>query len=371
MLALEAGRRRLRARVLERDHIGAHTTANWFRIIHGGFRYLQSLDIVRTRQSSAERRWFLNFAPDLVRPMDFLLPLYGDGLKRPAALRAAFLLEQMVTPGRNSGLLPEARIAPGKTLTVEQTVETFATVRREGLLGAALWQDAVAMDDQALLMRLKQAAQDAGAVFEEFTPVEALSTLGGRVDGVSVGGNDHGKRKAPVVINAAGPWSQNLTQTFGNPVAGLFHPILAFNLLLDRKPLAKTGLAIAAPASQSPLLFLMPFGEQILAGTWYDESTVVEDKAEVSKMAVDEFLEALADAAPALGATQKDVVQTFPGWQPLVKAGSNKVSDRPIVVDHAEQGGPFGLFSVSGVKYTTARLVAEGLIDRIVKQQHG
>lgn len=369
MLALEAGRRGLRALVLERDSIGAATTASWFRIVHGGFRYLQSLDFVRTRQSSAERRWFLNFAPDLVRPLSFLLPLYGGGLKRPTALSAAFLLEQLLTPGRNRGLPPEARIAAGKTLSIAQTIATFEDVRREGLLGAALWQDAVVMHDRALLERLRHAAEGAGAIFEEFAPVEALQAAAGRVDGVVVGGANHGVRTAPVVINAAGPWSESVAGKLGSPVAGLFQPILAFNLLLDRKPLTKTGLAIAAAKPNSPLLFLMPYGEQTFAGTWYDECSTVDDKAEASEEAIDRFLAALAEAAPTLGATRSDVVQTFAGWQPLAKPGSTKVSDRPLIVDHAEHGGPSGLFSVSGVKYTTARQVAAGVIDRIIHQQ--
>ena len=368
MLALEAGNRGLRACVLERNRVGAATTANWFRIIHGGFRYLQSLDFVRIRQSSAERRWFLNFAPDLVQPLPFLLPLYGEGLKRPMALKAAFMLERVLTADRNRGLSAAASIPPGQTLTAAQTCELFAGVRREGLLGGAIWHDAVVMQDQALLSRLKQSAEAGGAVFEEFTGADALSVSQGRVDGVYVTGANPGLRRAPFVINAAGPWSRALANRFGDPAPELFEPVLAFNLLLDCKPLAGTGLALAGPKPGAPMLFLLPFGEQTLAGTWYEESAEVGDQPRPSEAAIDQFLSALDETAPALGATRNAVVQIYPGWQPLAVPGGSKVSDRPIIVDHAERGGPIGLFSVSGVKYTTARLVAEGVVRTITKQ---
>ena len=44
--------------------------------------------------------------------------------------------------------------------------------------------------------------------------------------------------------------------------------------------------------------------------------------------------------------------------------GSAELSDRPVIHDHAAGGGPRGLFSVSGVKYTTAREVAETTLRR-------
>ncbi|MEZ5823260.1 MAG: FAD-dependent oxidoreductase [Geminicoccaceae bacterium] len=365
MLALEAGRAGLRARVLERATVGGATSANWFRILHGGFRYLQSLDVVRTRESSAERRWFLEFAPDLVQPFSFMLPLYGGGLKRPFFLRMAFLLERILTPGRNRGLSPGARLAPGRTLTAAQTAEIYPDVRREGLLGAAVWQDAVALDDEALMARLRAAAEDLGAVFEEQTPALDLQVTDGRVEGVMAGGAEPGLRRAPVVINAAGPWSDGIAERFGSPASELFSPTLAFNLLIDRPPLARTGLAVAGPAPDAPMLFLIPLGQQTLAGTWHVEWNAEDREARVADTDVDAFLAALANATPTLGATKNDVLEILPGLQPLAHGSTTTVSDRPLTIDHADRGGPKGFFSVSGVKYTTARLVAENLLREI------
>ncbi|MEZ5848016.1 MAG: FAD-dependent oxidoreductase [Geminicoccaceae bacterium] len=362
MLAFEAGRAGRRALVLERGRIGDATTANWFRILHGGFRYLQSLDIVRTRESAAERRWFLDFAPDLVQPFPFLMPLYGDGLKRPLFLRMAFLLESVLTAGRNRGLRPESRIAPGRTLSVEETAAVYADVRREGLLGAALWQDAVAFDDRALMNRLRHAAETLGAVFEEQTPVLDLQVSGDRVSGVIVGGPRSGPRTAPLVINAAGPWSGEIAERFGAPAPELFRPTLAFNLLIDRPPLAATGLAVAGPSPGAPMLFLLPLEGRTFAGTWHVEWQAEDREARVAEADVDAFLQALAQAAPALGATRGDVLGILPGLQPLAKGSRTAVCDRPLTIDHGRKGGPRGLISVSGVKYTTARHVAQQVV---------
>jgi glycerol-3-phosphate dehydrogenase len=89
MILLEASRRRLNALLVERDDFGGQTSFNSLRIIHGGLRYLQTLDLHRFRESVSERQWFLRTFPDLIRPLPCLMPLHGDGLRRPPVLRAA------------------------------------------------------------------------------------------------------------------------------------------------------------------------------------------------------------------------------------------------------------------------------------------
>ena len=59
------------------------------------------------------------------------------------------------------------------------------------------------------------------------------------------------------------------------------------------------------------------------------------------------------------------VLRVLWGCLPAVTEGSRKLAVREVVVDHGRQGGPAGLFSVSGVKFTTARLVAERTLARI------
>ena len=63
MLALEAARRKLRPVLVERHDFAGATSANSLRIVHGGLRYLQTLDLPRFFESVAERRWLLRHFP--------------------------------------------------------------------------------------------------------------------------------------------------------------------------------------------------------------------------------------------------------------------------------------------------------------------
>ena len=55
-IAYDAAQRGLSVALVERNDFGSGTSFNHLRTIHGGLRYLQSLDISRARESIHERR---------------------------------------------------------------------------------------------------------------------------------------------------------------------------------------------------------------------------------------------------------------------------------------------------------------------------
>ena len=68
LTAYEASKRGLKSLLLERADFGGETTFNCLRTLHGGFRYLQKMDLYRFYESVAERSWFLQNFPDLLAP---------------------------------------------------------------------------------------------------------------------------------------------------------------------------------------------------------------------------------------------------------------------------------------------------------------
>src|SRR3970040_1750222 len=72
----------LESLLLERDDFGGATSYNSLRILHGGLRYLQKLDLHRFWESVRERNWFFRNFAGLVEPLPCLIPLYNRGLYR-------------------------------------------------------------------------------------------------------------------------------------------------------------------------------------------------------------------------------------------------------------------------------------------------
>src|SRR6476620_10154796 len=75
-IAYDAAQRGLSVALVARNDFGAGTSFNHLRTIHGGLRYLQTLDIRRARESVRERAAFARIAPQLIQTLPFVLPLY-------------------------------------------------------------------------------------------------------------------------------------------------------------------------------------------------------------------------------------------------------------------------------------------------------
>ncbi|MEL6965066.1 MAG: FAD-dependent oxidoreductase, partial [Pseudomonadota bacterium] len=67
--AWEAVQRGLSVALIERADFAGYTSANSYKVVHGGIRYIQHGDVYRIRQSAGERSAFLRIAPHLVRPL--------------------------------------------------------------------------------------------------------------------------------------------------------------------------------------------------------------------------------------------------------------------------------------------------------------
>ena len=364
-LLLEASRHGLRCGLFEAGDFGGLTSWNSLRILHGGLRYLQSLDFGRFRQSVEARRWFARAFPDLVLPLPCLMPLYGRGLKRPAVMRAALLANDVLSHARNDGVAAALRIPRGRILDARATLAACPALPGGGLQGAALWHDYVLRSSERVLMEMLRWAASLGATAVNYAPVDDVETEAQRVTGVRVRSASTGVScsvAARTVINCAGPQVGELAGARAGTVSSLFEPSLAFNLLLDAELPGDCAVAVSAPAAGAPVLFLVPRAAGLLAGTMHLPRPPGTDNAVPSEGEIAGFLAQIRAAVPALQVHSKDVRRVFAGLLPARAAGSAELAHQPKLVDHARSGGPQGLFSVSGVKFTTAPEVAARLL---------
>lgn len=363
MLAHEASRCGLSAIVLERDDFGQHTSFNSLRIIHGGLRYLQSLDIHRFRESVAERAWFLENFPDFVDPIPCLMPLYGNGLKRPSIFRVALLLNNLLSYDRNRGKLPDKQIPYGRILDAEETLRLSPAVDPDGLKGSAVWYDAFMEDSQCLVIEILRRACSMGAVALNYMDVTDLRVENGEVTGVTAVDRENGRLhevKGRRVVNAAGPWSREMAKRFHRDMPTLFTPSLAWNVLLDHIPLGDHALAAMPRRRGGQTFFLVPWKGAVLAGTGHAPCSAYDSKPpRVAKEHLEQFIRGLNEALPACRLSLKNIIHVFSGYLPVTEIGGTRLTHRETIVDHATEGGPKGLYSVSGIKFTTARRVAE------------
>jgi glycerol-3-phosphate dehydrogenase len=360
MVAWDAAQRGLSVALVEAADFGAGASWNSLKTVHGGLRHLQRADVLGLRESARERRALLRIAPDLVRPLSFLVPTYGHGPKGREALACGLMLNDLLTADRNSDLPAEQHIPRGRMLSPEDVRARVPGLASAGLTGGALWTDAQVTSSERLLMGVLHAAARAGAVLANHMPVEALRRADARVVGAQVkDASDDALLdvRARLVVLAAGVGNARLWDSLGLHRSAV-PQLRALNLVLRRS----VGPTVAVGGqADGRYLFVVPWRDRSIVGTDYAPAS---DDGRPSPAA---FLEVAARAFPWAGLTPNDVALVHRGLVPGT-AGASGLWTRSRVADHSEEDATPGLLSLIAVKYTTARGIAEQAVDRALRQ---
>ncbi|MFW6063103.1 MAG: FAD-dependent oxidoreductase [Chloroflexota bacterium] len=378
-IAWDAALRGLRVALLERHDFGAATSANSLKTVHGGLRYLQDANLGQVRKMVRERKAFLRIAPHLVRPLPFLMPTYRGQLKRnKLLLGAALKLNDLLSLDRNQDVDPTRVLPSGRVLGRDECLALAPGLDPDALTGAILWHDAQIQNTERLLLSFILSAIKHGADAANYVEVTGLLQQDRRVVGVTAEDRMTGQSQqiaARLVINAAGAWAdQLLAGVNGRQRQPRTTQSAAINLvtrqLLPVPALALTSRYRRPPADQPGeieprIIIVAPWREHSIVGTLHLPLRDEPDSAAPGEELIEQFLAEINHAYPAARLTRQDVTHVHHGFLPAadVDAASTVTLLRDEqLVDHAEHGVP-GLITALGVKYTTARHLAERTVD--------
>lgn len=352
--AWDAAQRGLAVALVEAGDFASGSSWNSLKTIHGGLRYLQAFDLPRMRASIRERRTLLRLAPELVRPLPFVVPTYGHGLHGLEALFLGLLANDFVAHDRNRDLPASHQLPPGRMLTRRELFDLFPGLPETRISGGALWYDAQVSSEARLVLACLHAAADAGALPINYCEaLEVLRDEAGQVRGARV--RDRHEDQvfevcASALLNCTGPGLTTLVEQAGLPAPGV-KLLRAFNLVLERRSLGEHALGVR---SGGRYLFAVPWHERTVLGTAYEPAGWEGPGPEG-------FLHECALAFPWLNLRPEQVSLVHAGLVPG-SGGASGLASRPLLIDHAAQGLP-GAVSVLGIKLTTARGVAEAAVD--------
>ncbi|HEX7972826.1 MAG TPA: FAD-dependent oxidoreductase, partial [Anaerolineales bacterium] len=212
--AWDAVQRGLSVALIEQGDWSAATSANHFRMIHGGIRYLQHGDVYRVRESSYERSALLRVAPHLVHPLPIVIPTYGHGMKGKEILSAGMALYDLITLDRNRGIPdPKRHIPPGRAVSRQEILSLYPDIPSQGLTGAAIFHDGQTYNPARLGLAFLKSAVEAGAQAANYLEAVEFLRQGDRVVGVKAWdrlGNQEVTIRGRMVLNTAGPWAPAL-----------------------------------------------------------------------------------------------------------------------------------------------------------------
>lgn len=356
-MAFAAAQRGLHPVLVERNSIAAGASGHSYGIVHGGLRYLQTLNVLRWHRSRHAQAWYLREFPTYVRPLRCVMPLYQGRLRSPLIFSAGIALQKTLASALNT----HVPLPPPQVLTAEEVLKEFP-VPSAGLTGAACWYDAEVSDMPALLAAvLQRAGMDESSLYIPFEARELL-TQDGRVTGLRIADMRSGdilELASDVVVNCAGAWAGHWQKSAECPTAR----VLAFNLLLEGKLPGNSALAVSAIPGKGRSYFIRPHPDGIFAGTFYRPAPQ-ETEPSVTDTDIRNFLDELDTALPGWNLGHASIKSVTAGLLPDKGGSGRQLSSRDYFMTHL----PHGFYSLIGGKFTTAPLMSEDAATAIWPQ---
>ncbi|MCK5146651.1 glycerol-3-phosphate dehydrogenase/oxidase [bacterium] len=373
--AWDASLRGMKVALIEKGDFGGATSSNSLKTIHGGLRYLQTLDLKRFRESVRERKILMKIAPHLVHPLPVAMPTYGHFMKGPEVMFAGLMANDVLSCDRNIGMDTQKHLPNGKVISREECLKRVPGIDPARVNGAATWTDAMVYSSERLTLAYVQSAVSRGAIAANYVQALGIIEENGRAAGVKVKDSLTGEEfeiKARSVLNTSGAWVEQLADQ-----KDLFKLSTAMNIIVKRHLLKGNAAGITAPYEYTlpgggtnkgrHVLFVSPWREYTIIGTYHRPYIGDPDKMTVTREEVEAFLKEVNAGYPGDPISIDEVTFVHKGFLPM--DGVNPETGEVNLCKHykfAHAGsGTEGLITLAGVKYTTARDVAMKAIDRV------
>src|ERR1700748_1387648 len=184
--ARDAALRGLSVALVEARDFASATSAHNSKLAHGGLRYLRNFEIALVRESLRERRGLMRMAPHLVRPLPFLLPLYGAGLAERFKLKAGLTLYDLLSYDRNRLEDPSQHLPGHRWLKPSVALEREPVLAGDGFEGAFEYYDAQMYSPERIVLENLLGADAHGAVVANYVSAGKLLLRDGKVEGCAV-----------------------------------------------------------------------------------------------------------------------------------------------------------------------------------------
>ena len=130
-VALDAATRGFSVALLERSDFAAGTSSRSSKLVHGGLRYLQKLDLALVREALLERQLMVALAPHLVRPLPLVVAAF-DGARPDRLVGVGLNLYDVMSVDRE-------RLRPRRGRRAREAEERGEEDMRAGLAEGESW----------------------------------------------------------------------------------------------------------------------------------------------------------------------------------------------------------------------------------------
>lgn len=358
-IALDAVTRGLKVALVEMQDFASGTSSRSTKLVHGGLRYLKQFEIKEVADLGKERAIVYENGPHVTTPVWMLLPFHKGGTFGKFSTNIGLRVYDFLAGVKRS----ERRYM----LNAKETMQKEPLVKKQNLKGGGVYVE-YRTDDARLTIEVAKAAVDSGATLLNYMKAEQfIYDENNKINGViahDVVGNEQITIQAKRVINAAGPWVDDVRKIEGAQSGKHLMLSKGVHLVFDES---------AFPLHQA-VYFDTPDGRMVFAiprdGKTYVGTTDTFYKGDPRSMDIEQsdrdyIMEAIHYMFPEVEVTDADIESSWAGVRPLIHEEGKNPSEisRKDEVWTSESG----LVTIAGGKLTGYRKMAETVLNQVLK----
>ena len=352
-VAQAAAARGLRVMLIEQSAIAQGTSSRSSKLIHGGLRYLETAQFSLVREALHEREILLRIAPGLVHRERFYIPVYRTSSRPPWKIAAGLILYRLLAgSGNDFHRIPR-----------ERWDRTLPGLSMEGLRAVFQYWDA-ATDDAAMTQAVADSAIQMGAEVLTGCRVQSAKRVH---DGWEVGMSHGGMAHASVLVNAAGPWVNQVQDLIVPKVRTLrISLVQGSHIILPHSQEAY----VYTEADDGRAVFIMPWRGKTMVGT--TEVNVMDvAHPEPDDDEINYLLRAYRHHYPLRVSSKNDVIINYFAGVRVLPEGEGHVTGRTREVRlWCDDSSPPRLVTIYGGKLTTYRRTADRVMQLLSSALH-
>jgi glycerol-3-phosphate dehydrogenase len=367
-VALDAASRGLTVALIDAGDIASGTSSKSSKMAHGGLRYLQQKEFRLVYENLHERQRMLRNVPYLVRPLPFLIPLFGsNGVASKALVRgyATALRIYDVSGGWRIG-------HRYRRVTREEALSHLPTLRTDRLVAGFLYYDARGDDARIALTLAKSAAKMFDASVANYVRAVNVTDINGRVTGVVCHDeldNTDFTISTRAVVNATGVWADSIFTLTEHQPSHRITPAKGVHVSVPNSRLPADVAAVLNVPNDRRSIFVVPFEDAPFTYIGTTDTPFTGSLDAPTCMPEDvSYLLSTVNASTSSDLTTDDVTGVWAGLRPLLAPEKGKkmkertadLSRRHQVADSGD-----GVVHVTGGKWTTYRKMAEDAVNAL------
>jgi len=332
--------------LFEAEQVLSKTSSSSSKLLHGGIRYLEQGHFSLVAEALKDRHWWITNAPQHVKSIKLISPIFKNSTRKMPIMLLGVLFYRLLSGSYSLG--------PSRFISLKNLSEICPDLNNSELKSAVSFYDAQ-MDEEALGDWVREKSVSSGVDVFENIKIENFNSLG-QIN------FKNGKEKFDLIINAAGPWANELNIKNNIKTNYSLDLIKGSHILINRKV---SNFFLFQDQASRRIVFVLPYKESTLIGT-----TEVPQKTISDVFCSDEeasYLINIYNSHFQKKINNSDIITTFSGIRPIVKRKNKSrinfsAASRESVIETYKK-----VLTIYGGKWTSAPSLSEKVVNIVEK----